>query len=455
MKTWQTTFTPAAENPYIKEYFTPTSIFFDIETTGFSAARNQVYMIGYALQTDGKIRITQLFAECPDQEQEILFAFLELLPQYDTLISFNGTGFDVPFLKGRCAYHKIPEHLDSFRHLDIYKQLSRYKNILGLSNLKQKTLEEFLGIVREDLYSGGDLISIYSEYAKNAALSSQDACALLKLHNYEDMKGMIQLLPLLSYPRFFEGDFQVASWETSSWNTYEGTKGWELILYVKPNLPFPEPFTCTLGKLYISASRNQTESCTSGSRNQAESCASGSRNQAESCASGSRNQTESCASGSRNQAESCASGSRNQAESCASGSRNQAESCTSASRNQAEPYASGLCRQVTLRIELFTGELRYFYPNYKDYYYLPAEDTALHKSVAAYVDRDYRTQATAATCYCKKSGRFLPQYQDLFSPAFKQNYKDKTSWFELTEAFTEKKENLKKYAMHLLKTEIL
>ncbi|MCI9176743.1 MAG: ribonuclease H-like domain-containing protein [Lachnospiraceae bacterium] len=422
MKTWQTTFTPAAGNPYIKEYFTPTSIFFDIETTGFSAARNQVYMIGYALQTDGKIRITQLFAECPDQEQEILSAFLELLPQYDTLISFNGTGFDVPFLKGRCAYHKIPEHLDSFRHLDIYKQLSRYKSILGLSNLKQKTLEEFLGIVREDLYSGGDLISIYSEYAKNAALSSQDACALLKLHNYEDMKGMIQLLPLLSYPRFFEGDFQVSSWETRSWNTYEGTKGWELILYVKPDLPFPEPFTCTLGKLYISASRNQAESC---------------------------------ASGSRNQAESCASGSRNQAESCASGSRNQAESCTSASRNQAEPYASGLCRQVTLRIELFTGELRYFYPNYKDYYYLPAEDTALHKSVAAYVDRDYRTQATAATCYCKKSGRFLPQYQDLFSPAFKQNYKDKTSWFELTEAFTEKKENLKKYAMHLLKTEIL
>lgn len=438
MKTWQTTFTPTIGNPYIKEYFTPTSIFFDIETTGFSAARNQVYMIGYALQTDGRICITQLFAECPDQEQEILSAFLELLSQYDTLISFNGTGFDVPFLKGRCAYHQIPEQLDSFCHLDIYKQLSKYKTILNLDNLKQKTLEEFLGIARDDLYSGGDLISIYLEYAKlssvenynfiephrnnhkkvenpadsadtctlpkahrnhgnskNAALSPQDACALLKLHNYEDMKGMIQLLSLLSYSRFFGGHFQVSSWETRSWNTYEGTKGWELILYLKPDLPFPKPFTCTLGNLYISVSRNQAESCTSASRNRA-------------------------------------------------------ESCTSASCNQVEPYASGLCHQVTLRIELFTGELKYFYPNYKDYYYLPAEDTALHKSVAAYVDRNYRTQATAATCYCKKSGRFLPQYQDLFSPAFKQNYNDKTSWFELTEAFTENKENLNKYAMHFI-----
>lgn len=454
MKTWQTTLTPAAGNPYIKEYFTPTAIFFDIETTGFSADRNQVYMIGYALQKDGKIRITQLFAECPDQEQEILSAFLEVLSQYDTLISFNGTGFDVPFLKGRCAYHKISEHLDSFRHLDIYKQLSKYKTILGLPNLKQKTLEEFLGIEREDLYSGGDLISIYLEYAKlssgesssfsephrnnhkkvenpadsadpctlpkahrnhgnskNAVLSPQDACALLKLHNYEDMKGMIQLLPLLSYPRFFEGDFQVSSWETRSWNAYEGTKGWELILYLKPELPFPKPFTCTLGKLYISASRNQ--------------------------------------------AESCASGLRNPAESCASGSCSQAESCASASRSQAEPCFSGLCNQIALRIELFTGELKYFYPDYKNYYYLPMEDRALHKSVAAYVDRDYRTQATAATCYCKKSGRFLPQYQELFSPAFRQDYKDKISWFELTENFTEHKKNLKKYAMHFLKSETL
>ena len=376
MKTWQTELTPFSNNPYVKTFFTPSSVFFDIETTGFSASHNQIYMIGYAYQRESKIFIHQLFAETPSEESEILAAFLDTLSSYDTLISFHGTGFDVPFLKDRCAHYKMPEHFDSFRHLDIYKKLSKYKTIFNLPNLKQKTLEKFLGIAREDLYSGGDLISIYLEYAKlslknngsnhknDAAsfLSSEEACALLKLHNYEDIEGMIKLLPLLSYPRFFEGYFQVSFWETHNWKTYEGTDGLELILSLELELPLPMPFTHPLGKLYVSGSSNQ----------------------------------------------------------------------------------------VKLRIELFAGELKYFYPNYKDYYYLPAEDMAVHKSVAAYVDKNYRVQATAATCYCKKSGRFLPQYQELFVPSFKQEYQDKISWFELTENFTGNKDTLKKYAVHFI-----
>lgn len=366
MKTWQTELISFTDNPYIAEYFTPSSVFFDIETTGFSAARCQVYMIGYAHLAGDQICITQLFAENLSEEPEILSAFLDILSCYDTLISFNGTGFDVPFLKSRCAHYKLPEHLDSFRHLDIYKQISGCKNILNLPNLKQKTLEKFLGITRKDLYSGGDLISVYSEYANKdgaqASVSSEEACALLNLHNYEDMEGMLKLLPLLAYPCFFEGHFQVSSWETHSWNTYEGAEGLELILSLEPELPLPKAFACSLGNLYISA----------------------------------------------------------------------------------------CCSLIKLRIELFTGELKYFYPDYKNYYYLPMEDTALHKSVAAYVDRDYRVQATAATCYCKKSGRFLPQYQELFVPSFKQEYQDKISWFELTENFTGNKDTLKKYAVHFI-----
>ena len=47
-------------------------MFFDIETTGFSAAHSQVYMIGYATKKNGNIGITQLFAETPSEEPEIL-----------------------------------------------------------------------------------------------------------------------------------------------------------------------------------------------------------------------------------------------------------------------------------------------------------------------------------------------------------------------------------------------
>ena len=47
-----------------------------------------------------------------------------------------------------------------------------------------------------------------------------------------------------------------------------------------------------------------------------------------------------------------------------------------------------------MRVPLYEEEMKYFYSNYKNYYYLPDEDTAIHKSVASYVDKKYRVQAT-------------------------------------------------------------
>lgn len=81
-------------------------------------------------------------------------------------------------------------------------------------------------------------------------------------------------------------------------------------------------------------------------------------------------------------------------------------------------------------IALYQGELKYFYSNYKDYYYLPLEDTAIHKSVGEYVDRDVRTKATARTCYTKKQGLFLPQFGALWSPALMQEYKASLTYAE-------------------------
>ena len=63
---------------------------------------------------------------------------------------------------------------------------------------------------------------------------------------------------------------------------------------------------------------------------------------------------------------------------------------------------------LVCNIALYQGELKYFYSNYKDYYYLPLEDTAIHKSVGEYVDRDARTKATARTCYTKSRGSSSP-----------------------------------------------
>lgn len=56
---------------------------------------------------------------------------------------------------------------------------------------------------------------------------------------------------------------------------------------------------------------------------------------------------------------------------------------------------------IILKVNLLEGKLKYYYDNYKDYYYLPTEDAAIHKSVATFVDKSHRQPATANTCYSK------------------------------------------------------
>ena len=98
------------QDPLTDQLFDDHSIFFDIETTGFSPARSSLYMIGCARRAGKYICVDQFFAEKPEEEKLILTAFLELLKQYDTIISFNGVGFDVPYLKAKCDTYHLSEN---------------------------------------------------------------------------------------------------------------------------------------------------------------------------------------------------------------------------------------------------------------------------------------------------------------------------------------------------------
>lgn len=113
-------------------------------------------------------------------------------------------------------------------------------------------------------------------------------------------------------------------------------------------------------------------------------------------------------------------------------------------------YFIGNGEQGKLRVPIYEGELKYFYSNYKDYYYLPTEDIAIHKSVSSFVDKDYRKQATARCCYTRKISSYLPQWDVIFTPFFKKDYDDKELYFELTDEFKTKREDFNLYAHHIL-----
>ena len=72
-----------------------------------------------------------------------------------------------------------------------------------------------------------------------------------------------------------------------------------------------------------------------------------------------------------------------------------------------------------LMIYAFEGELKYFISDYKNYYYIPLQDCAIHKHVASYLDPRERIPAKATTCYQRHRG-LSSSGKALFKPVFQE-----------------------------------
>ena len=107
--------------------------------------------------------------------------------------------------------------------------------------------------------------------------------------------------------------------------------------------------------------------------------------------------------------------------------------------------------QGVLKIPLYTEEMKYFYANYKDYYYLPGEDMAIHKYIASYVDRSRRVPARPETCYTRKTSSYLPQWDLYQTPFFKRKYEDREIFFEFTDKIKKDRAALSAYASYVLR----
>ena len=334
-------------------------LFLDIETTGFTARSSSLYMIGCAYYENESFQFKQWMSENPSEEKELLESFWAFALTKKTLIHFNGNNFDLPYLLQKTKDYNLEYTFDVFEGIDLYKRLSPYKFFLKLPNCKQKTIEQFLGLPREDLYSGGELITVYHEYVKNP---SEEAKNLLLTHNREDVIGMISLLPMLAYHDIFNGDIKAKKVQANHYTDHTGRTRQELFMTISLPNPLPRPISTSIMGCYFKGEEDT----------------------------------------------------------------------------------------ATLRVPVYEEELKYYYANYKDYYYLPTEDVALHKSVASFVDKEHRIKATASTCYTRKYSQYLPQWEVLFEPFFKRDYKSKELFFELTDELKTNRSAFTAYAKHVL-----
>ena len=71
-------------------------------------------------------------------------------------------------------------------------------------------------------------------------------------------------------------------------------------------------------------------------------------------------------------------------------------------------YLTASANRIRLAVPLREMTLKHYFADTKDYFYLPDEDRAIHKSVGIYVDKEHRQKATKDNCYSKKTGVFIP-----------------------------------------------
>ena len=77
---------------------------------------------------------------------------------------------------------------------------------------------------------------------------------------------------------------------------------------------------------------------------------------------------------------------------------------------------------------------------------------AVHKSIGIFTDKACRQKAKAANCYARKTGTFLPQLEEVITPAFYEEYKAPCAYFEWNAdaGLNAGAGLLKRYCMHLL-----
>ena len=355
-------------------------LFFDIETTGLQPAGCYIYLIGCLTDTPEGLRFRQWFAENADEEPALLTAFCESIEADNILVHYNGTTFDIPFLNARIRYRNLPLTMPRKEDsIDLYRYLTPCKKLFGLDNRRQPTLEKLAGYDRTDPYDGGTLISFYTEYVARCRFDHGRAAELLDsllLHNSDDILGLSQLASLLPYCMIADLPFgRLTQSEEDGIFTITADLPYALPKPFRKVLPLPEiPEAC---RVDTSANIDMYAGC---------------------------------------------------------GTDAAAASLSSPfPEADSDGYFADLLlsdNRLRLQVPVYKMAPYFYFPNYKDYYYLPVEDKAIHKSLAAVVEKQYRKPATRETARQQKNGSFLPQITEYIGPVFRLHYGDELCFFE-------------------------
>ena len=284
-----------------------------------------------------------------------LFCSIFVIPieNYNYLYHFNGKTFDIPYILNKCDKHGISpsKHSDKILNdkngiysIDILAYIRPVKKMLNLSKANQTALERWLGIVRDDKFDGGKLIPIYTEYMQKKILAPAKADELEKILFLHNYEDIENMLNVASIMSY--NDISALSPISDDETIFNEYSKQFYISDITIDEDGMLNILCTVDELIFPK---------------------------------------------------------------------KVDINIPFPKSSSKVYQETDNLQLTfenntvlLKVPILSGILYNYITNYKDYYYFSDKDIALHKSVAAYMNKSHRKKATAATCYTKKQGYFIP-----------------------------------------------
>jgi uncharacterized protein YprB with RNaseH-like and TPR domain len=167
--------------------------FLDIETTGLSP-NTYVFLCGLMFAENGRLVVEQLFARDYSEETAMLRFLDEVVSRYPMVVTYNGAGFDVPFLETRMAVARI-RAINVFEHVDLI-DAARGHFTGVLENCRLETIERHLrGRNRTGDIPGRDIPEAYHEFVRSG--NARDIQRII-YHNRMDLLAMVYLVNYLA-----------------------------------------------------------------------------------------------------------------------------------------------------------------------------------------------------------------------------------------------------------------
>lgn len=167
---------PCQEHYRIALSFPLKTLFLDIETTGLSRYYDSITIVGWSIGTNYRVYITG------DDDNTLR----EALSESKAIVTFNGTLFDLPFLRQEFQDLKTP-----MAHIDL-RFLARRVGFSG----GQKNIEKQLGIIRP-----AHLLNLKSDSAPSLWYKYRqgdlDSLKLLISYNHADVEGMKRIFDVV------------------------------------------------------------------------------------------------------------------------------------------------------------------------------------------------------------------------------------------------------------------